>query len=344
MTNSDNPKLLLILAPVRGITDVVYRGAFAHCFGGFDRAIAPFIALKQGQALRPSELSQVVPERNRGLKTIPQVLANHGPTIVSALRQLRDAGHEEVNWNLGCPHPTTAGRGRGAGLLPHPGRIDAILSLVMAACPVRLSVKMRLGYHGPDDYVAVLEVLARYPLAEVALHARTADQMYEGPVDVERAALASSLSRHPFIYNGDILTPQGFDDLRSRLPSSTGWMVGRGALTEPFMPSRLRGREWPPEEERRRRLREFHDLLFAGYGEWLSGPGHLLDKIREHWRYLAHSFDDPKQVLSRLDRAGSVAAFTTAVDSILADFPLLALPPTQHPTPLTLPCQTSISS
>ena len=142
---SSSPKL--IMAPIHGVTDAVYRNAFASCFGGFDRAVTPFIALRQGQLSRPAELLQVAPENNRSIPAIPQVLTNHPRTFSAVLRQLHDAGHDEVNWNLGCPYPMVAGRGRGAGLLSEPDRIDSILAEVLNTSPVKLSVKMRLGYH-----------------------------------------------------------------------------------------------------------------------------------------------------------------------------------------------------
>lgn len=312
---------LLILAPVRGITDAVYRDAFARCFGGFERAVAPFIQLKQGQALRPAELHQVAPEQNRGMRTIPQVLTNHAPTFAAALRELHAAGHAEVNWNLGCPHPTTAGRGRGAGLLPYPERIDTILAQVLENAPVRLSVKLRLGYHNPDDYIAVMSVLNRYPLAEVTLHARTADQMYAGAVDVDRARQALALCRHPFVYNGDIKDPNGFANLRQQLPGAAGWMIGCGALANPFLPSVLKNLPLPGPDVRRQRLREFHDLLFEGHSQWLSGPGHLLDKMKEQWNYLALSFADPNHVISRIRHCHDVTTYAAAVARIF-DQPL----------------------
>lgn len=204
------PPPVLILAPIRGITDAVYRRVFAGCFGGFDRAVAPFLQVRQGHALRPGELRQLAAASNPTLKTIPQLLTTHAPTLIDALRELHGLGHTEVNWNLGCPAPMVAGRGRGAGLLPHPDRIAAILDQVLPNSPVRLSVKLRLGYQNPDEFPAVLEVLNRYPLCEVILHARTAAQMYGGAVDLARAGQALALCRHPFIYNGDITTPGGF--------------------------------------------------------------------------------------------------------------------------------------
>ena len=107
-------KIILSLAPVRGITDAVYRQAFARCFGGFDHAVAPFIQLRQGHSLRSGERLQLAVENNRGLRTIPQVLTNNPASFTAGLRELHELGHDEVNWNLGCPYPTGAGRGRGA--------------------------------------------------------------------------------------------------------------------------------------------------------------------------------------------------------------------------------------
>jgi tRNA-dihydrouridine synthase B len=293
----------LILAPVRGVTDGVYRDAQARCFGGFDSAVAPFFQLRQGHPLRTGELKQVAAENNRALRTIPQVLTNHPPTFSAALRELSAAGHAEVNWNLGCPYPTAAGRGRGAGLLPHADRIDAILAEVMNGAPVQLSVKMRLGYHDPDEFQAVMEVLNRYPLSSVILHARTADQRVDGVVDVIRAGQALALCRHPFIFNGDITSVDGFFDLRRQLSKTTGWMIGRGALRNPFLPALIKGEQVLEPEDRRGRLLKFHALLFEGYGQWLSGDWHRMDKMREQWDYLAHAFSDSEAIISRIRRS-----------------------------------------
>lgn len=302
-------EIILSMAPVRGITDAVYRKSFAHCFSGFDYAIAPFIQLRQGHSLRPGERLQMSIENNREIRMIPQVLTNHAPTFTAGLRELHELGHDEVNWNLGCPYPTVAGRGRGAGLLPHPDRIDAILNQVLNRCPVRLSVKLRLGYGDPDEFQAVFKVLNRYPLAEVILHSRTADQMYGGSVDLERAALAKTLCMHPFVFNGNITSPDKFCELRARLPDVDRWMLGRGALICPSLPAVIKGGELPAPEKRRSQLREFHDLLFEGYRNMLSGPSHLLDKMKGHWEYMALSFAEPGTVLNRICDSHSPEAY-----------------------------------
>lgn len=293
----------LLLAPIRGVTDAVYRDAFARCFGGFDYAVSPFLQLRQGHPLRSAELRQIAMENNRALCTIPQVLTHHAPTFSAALRELSEAGHEEVNWNLGCPYPTVAGRGRGAGLLPDATRIDRILEEVLKDTTVRLSVKMRLGLHNPDEFQAVMDVLNRYPLTEVMLHARTADQMYEGLVDLVRAGHALALCRHPFVFNGDINSLEGYRDVCRQLPETTAWMIGRGALGNPFLPAQIKGEPLPPPEIRRAQLIKFHDLLFEGYGQWLSGTRHRMDKMLAQWAYLSQIFADPQSVFSRIRRS-----------------------------------------
>jgi len=300
---SASPCARLILAPIRGVTDAVYREAFARCFGGFDEAVAPFLQLRQEHSLRPAELGQVALDRNRALPVVPQVLTHHAPTFSAALRELGEAGHVEVNWNLGCPYPTVAGRGRGAGLLPHAERVEAILAEVMKAAPVRVSVKMRLGYHDPDEFLAIMDVLNRYPLAVVILHARTADQMYDGAVDVDRAGQALALCRHPFVFNGDIASVEGFRDMAGRLPGTAAWMIGRGALRNPFLPALIKGLPPLSPEARRTQLIKFHGLLFEGYGQVLSGARHQRDKMMEQWEYLSHSFADSQSVLSRIRRS-----------------------------------------
>ncbi|MCK5803491.1 MAG: tRNA-dihydrouridine synthase family protein [Lentisphaeria bacterium] len=304
----------LILAPIRGISDAVYRQAFIRCFKGFDRAMAPFVQPRRGKPLRPGERRQLSMEANCGLSVTPQVLTNNAETLLSSLRELRDLGHEEVNWNLGCPHPTTAGRGKGAGLLPHPERIEAILAYVLPKAPVRISVKLRLGYRNPDDFQMVVEVLNRHPLSEVILHPRTAAQMYEGDIDLERAEQAFRLCLHRFVHSGDIRVPGDIVKARERLRGNpTAWMLGRGVLANPFLVAWIKGRLPPDAERRRTLLRTFHDELLEGYQTWLSGPGHLLNRMKQHWDFLAQAFADPHRIRLRIRRSHDLATYANAV-------------------------------
>ena len=304
----------LVLAPIRGITDCIYRTAFARQFPGFDRAIAPFVQLRQDQPFRPGEVRQLVRENNRAMPMVPQLLTHEARPFIRALRELRDLGHDEANWNLGCPSRTVAGRGRGAGLLPHPQRIDAILDAVLSQCPVRLSAKVRLGLHSPEELAPVLLVLNRYPLSEVILHPRLAGQIHDGLLDLGRTREALSTCRHRFVFSGGLSTIEAYADLSRQLPEVHAWMIGRGALSCPRLPARIKGSPEVAPEAFRRALHEFHKELLERYAERLSGPAHVLAKMKEHWAYLAVCFAEPRSVFIRIRRSRHLDAFAGAVE------------------------------
>jgi tRNA-dihydrouridine synthase len=100
-------------------------------------------------------------------------------------------------------------------------------------------------------------------------------------LDAFRACLAAC--RHPVHYNGDIRTRRDLDRLRRAFPGVTGWMLGRGVVTDPFLPRRWRGDRAPRSLER---LHAFLEDYTTQSREDLSGPSPLLGRLKELWGYL----------------------------------------------------------
>ncbi|NQV34450.1 MAG: tRNA-dihydrouridine synthase, partial [Phycisphaeraceae bacterium] len=138
------------MAPIRGITDLVYRNCFADLFKGVDCAVAPFVQTVKGNQVKGSHLLENTPGQNR-LATIPQIIGHNPSQFVDLARQLADVGNQAVNWNLGCPYPTQTRKRCGSGLLPYPDDIDQFLDRVCSESPLAVSVKMRLGLENPND-------------------------------------------------------------------------------------------------------------------------------------------------------------------------------------------------
>ena len=103
----------LYLAPIRGITDSVFRTAFANIFGGFDRSIAPFVRMERG-VLTKGPFRDLQPEWNRALCTVPQILSRDPEEFLLIAERFGDLGYREVNWNIGCPFPMVTKKGAGA--------------------------------------------------------------------------------------------------------------------------------------------------------------------------------------------------------------------------------------
>ncbi|MFZ5572474.1 MAG: tRNA dihydrouridine synthase [Thermodesulfobacteriota bacterium] len=308
----------LILAPIRGITDWVYRSVFQRHFQGFDLAVAPFIATVPSSRFAPRLLKDVLPENNRGMRIIPQLLGKTPADFIRMARCLHDLGHETVNWNLGCPYPMVARKGRGSGLLPFPEKIQVFLDHVVPAIPNRLSVKTRLGREEPGEIRQVLGVLNQFPLTDLIVHPRTGIQMYTGTIHRDMFRWCLENSRHPVIYNGDITDTRTFGELRRLFPDVGTFMIGRGALADPFLPAELRGLKPPTPPEKVAALKRFHDDLLAAYTPLFSGPAHLTDRMKAHWQYWAASFADGAKLLKAVRKTRHVDAYRITIEQLFS--------------------------
>jgi|GEM_PF-198419 len=234
---------MLILAPMQGLTELLFRRAFERAFpGAFDYAVSPFISLTHGN-LRDAEkkIDDVLPERNRGsMRVVPQILGHEVGEFVDLANRLYDLGYEEVNWNIGCPMRRVAGKHRGSGILPYPEEVRAVLEGVVRAMRPRLSVKMRLGYRSANEIDSIVPILNDYPLANVTIHPRIGKQMYSGTPDLKRFAEVLPMLKHKVIYNGDICSLYDYERIRRMFPTVKDVMIGRGVLYNPLLPIEIR--------------------------------------------------------------------------------------------------------
>ncbi len=298
------PSAELVLAPLKGFTDCIFRNAFSAHFGGFDSAVAPFLTACPPERFRETMLLDLKPEENRRLPVEPQILGESAEEFLFLHRRLADLGYRDVNWNLGCPFRPVMRKTRGAGLLPRPEQIERFLDRVAPNLSGRLSIKMRLGRNRPEEIFELVPILNRYPLRAVIVHPRTARQMYAGPIDLVAFARFRELCRHPVVYNGEIRTEEDVRILRERLGPVPAWMIGRGALEDPFLPSRLKGKPLPPARQRGERFWVFHDELSARYAACLGGdPLRLLNRMKGFWTYFAALFSPSEEIRRRVHRA-----------------------------------------
>ncbi len=306
------PHIKIILAPLQGFTDVTYRNIFSQHFKGVDEAVAPFISTMGQSRLKPSRIKDVFIENNQNMPVVPQILGNIPKDFVFLADHLFQLGHKRINWNLGCPHSKIAKKKRGSGLLCFPEKIDEFLAHVMPAISNTLSVKIRLGRKSIEEINYLLPVFDKYDLEEIILHPRTGVQMYEGTSDHDAFEKAVNKSHHNFTYNGDITDMDSFDIVHKRFPHINRIMIGRGILSNPFLPEQIKGIE--NQTNTLKRLRAFHDDLFEGYRAIFSGPSHLTGRMKGFWSYLGPSFKNNKKYLKQILKARSIERYTEMVD------------------------------
>ncbi len=302
----------LYLAPMRGYTDVVFRNTFLKYFNGLDGAMAPFVPTLKGNRIKSSQIRDLVPENNMGMPLVPQILSKSPGDFTFLANHLFDLGYPVVNWNLGCPFPMVAKKGRGSGLLPYPDKIEEFLAAVIPAIPNALSIKLRLGRKNADEIFRLLPILNRYPLQELVIHPRTGIQMYTGDIDLDTFEKCLGLSEHPVTYNGDITTMDDFLQLSERFAGVKSWMIGRGVIADPFLPEVIKtGRD--RFDDKIKRMHRFHDDLYGGYSEIFQGPSHLVERMKGFWKYFALSFKDSRNIQKKIFKAKTARRYESVV-------------------------------
>lgn len=293
---------MIYLAPVQGITDRIYRNLFPVYFKGVDLAIAPFISSVKKMKPESNLLCELYPERNTGIPTIPQIMSSNPDDFTKLANALYLVGCVTVNWNIGCPFRMVVKKGRGAGMLCRPDRVEYFLEEALPALKPKLSIKLRLGLTYPDDVLRLLPIFNRFPLEELIIHPRTGAQMYEGQVDLDMFEQCLNISKHRVVYNGDIDSLEKYEMLTKRFGSVERWMIGRGLIGNPFLAEKIKFNTEKPYAEKIKIMRAFHDNLFAEYSKILSGPAHITNKMKEIWTYMGSFFENGEKIRKKINK------------------------------------------
>ncbi len=306
----------IYMAPMEGITGYVYRRTYFKHFNQIDTYFTPFIA---STGLSTKEKKDVLPEHNEGMHVVPQILANQTDVFIEIAEKMKAYGYDEVNLNLGCPSGTVSSRGRGAGFLGYPEKLEAFLDEIFDKCPLKISVKTRIGTVSEEAWPALLALYEKYPMTELIIHPRTLKDFYKNTPKRECFGQALAESRHSLCYNGDLNRKEDYEQLLTDYPQTKKVMLGRGLLANPGLAGELRG-ETPITKDK---LEAFLTDLLHGYREELSGDTPVLYKMKELWFYLGKQFEQPEKYLKQIKKANTLQEYSQIVRTIFRNCELL---------------------
>jgi len=274
----------------------------------------------KGREIKKSQLREVFPENNLAQPVIPQVLFSDEAELFDLIMILKSYDYNEINLNMGCPYPMATNKGRGAAWLQKPEELSNVLSKLFDKFnDTKFSVKMRAGMVDKMECASMFGILTQFPLEEIIFHPRTADQMYSGEADTQLFASSFPKTAHQMVYNGDILSASGFEEIKRTLPEQNIWMIGRGLLINPQLASQMRG-ESMEIKQAREKTRNFHDCLLEEYSSRLDGAGHLLMKMNQFWTYFSESFDNPHKAMKLVKKSSSLLKYNAAVTEIFRNY------------------------
>jgi len=319
-----NLSVPVVLAPMAGITNRAFRR----------------LCREAGAGLYVSEMvtSRALVERNAETidmvsfdpDEVPRSVQLYGvdPRVMAeAVRIILDEDRaDHIDMNFGCPVPKVTRKGGGSAL---PWKRDLFRAIVRSAVEaadgrVPVTVKMRKGID--EDHLTYLEAgraAAEEGASWVALHARTAEQMYSGVADWEAIArLKDHLAPMgtPVLGNGDIWTAQDALEMVART-GADGVVVGRGCLGRPWLFGQLAaaftGTDIPADPDLAHvlvTLRRHAYLLCQDYGEYKG-----IRDIRKHMAWYLKGFSVRQQVRQSLGTVESLDELDALLAQIDAD-------------------------
>ncbi len=307
----------LYLAPLQSFTDHHFRNAFQQTLGDVDQFYAPYLKMSNDGTIKEGPKHDVLPKNNPYELVVPQLMACSADDFMVMANYLSDLGYQEVNWNLGCPYPMVAKRNLGSGMLNQPEKMLSILEEVIPKTNLSIGIKMRMGYEDTSDILTILPALNSFPLKEIIVHARYGKQLYAGSCDHDRFEECIPLTNHTLIYNGDITSVSDFRILKQRFPSIHHWMIGRGAVSNPFIFEMIQEDQDELPEDWKEVFYQFVQILLESQLKESSNEGNVLIKMKHFWEYFSASFENPAKVYRIIKKADSIGDYTAKIEQLL---------------------------
>ena len=303
------------LAPMEGITGYIYRNTYKKYFDNIDKYFTPFIVTNKGTSLKTKELRDILPENNKGINIVPQILTNNSEDFINTAKKLQQLGYNVVNLNLGCPAGTVVSKYRGSGFLAKREELDIFLDEIFKMDNMKISIKTRIGKDSPDEFYELIKIYNKYPLEELIIHPRTREDFYGNKPNLEVFKDALTLSTNPVCYNGDIFTSSDYDKLIKTFPDIDRVMVGRGLLANPALICEIKDNVYLDKKV----LKDFHDEILEQYRELFNEDRNAIFRMKELWGYMIHMFSDNKKYAKKIRKAQKLDDYNYAVVSLFND-------------------------
>ena len=224
----------VVLAPMAGISNSAYRRICKEMGCGLIYAeMVSDKAISFGNKKTLDMLYMTDSERT----IAQQIFGTDVESFVVAAKYIEKTMKPDIiDINMGCPVPKVALRAQaGSALLKNPQKIREIVSAVVAAVNVPVTVKIRSGWDSDHiNAVEVAKICEDAGASAITVHPRTRKQGYSGKADWLIIKNVKDNVSIPVIGNGDIKTPED----AKRMLNETGCdaiMIGRGLLGNPWL-------------------------------------------------------------------------------------------------------------
>lgn len=224
----------VVLAPMAGISNTAYRQIIKEMGAGLifaemvsDKALV-YGSEKTFDLLKMSDMERPIAQ---------QIFGSDVDSFVKAAKLVEDKMHPDIiDINMGCPVPKVAIKSQaGSALLKNPDKIKEIVSAVVKAVSVPVTVKIRSGWDANSvNAVEVAKVIKEAGASAITVHGRTRAQGYSGNADWNIIKQVKEMVSIPVIGNGDVTSAEKAKEMLD-FTGCDAVMIGRGVLGNPWL-------------------------------------------------------------------------------------------------------------
>ncbi len=243
---------------------------------------------------------------------VAQLIGRNIEALVAAALAVQDVGVKHININMGCPYGRMTGLSAGGALLKDPKSIVPLLKALRSVVHGSFSIKLRAGYDDPRQIFTLLRLLDDIGVDFLILHPRTVVQKFAGFANHLITAEVVNKTPLPVIANGDICSVTDANKI-IELTGAAGLMLGRGAIADPLLFERIRGKV-PPMDSRLNRVEQLQWYLLQllnRYQKIFCGDDQVLRKLKEVVNYINDS--SLVEEMRALKRSKNLKRFTEVV-------------------------------
>ena len=268
----------IVLAPMAGISNTAYRQIIKEMGAGLifaemvsDKALV-YGSEKTFDLLKMNDMERPIAQ---------QIFGSDVDSFVKAAKLVEDAMHPDIiDINMGCPVPKVAIKSQaGSALLKNPDKIKEIVSAVVNAVSVPVTVKIRSGWDEKSiNAVEVAKVIEEAGASAITVHGRTRAQGYSGNADWNIIKQVKETVKIPVIGNGDVTSAKKAKEMLD-YTGCDAVMIGRGVLGNPWLINEC--------------------VTYLESGVIPSGPSskEKIEMLKRHYKLLVESTSEKQAIL-----------------------------------------------
>jgi tRNA-dihydrouridine synthase B len=226
----------IILAPLAGITNLPFRllAKEAGC-----ALVCSEMISSHGLVYKSEKTAKMLDSAPEEKPLSVQLFGARPDIMAEAAAIVESSGAEVVDINFGCSVRKIIKTGSGAALMRTPDLAQDLLKAVRRAIRIPLTIKIRSGWDASGEQaVHISRIAENCGVDAIAVHPRTAGQLFGGRADWSIIAAVKAKVSIPVIGNGDIKSAGDAERMLAET-GCDGVMIGRKAIGDPDIFSRV---------------------------------------------------------------------------------------------------------